>query len=115
MNIINLMLERGLKLKYPLGVHQFRRHRSYVPLLQSIARRGDLLAMDRLLAHMTANGVAMTEDVFFYRLRNCLAAGSEKQFIHTLHAMCAACPIVEKEETLSVLNEFTQLSLFCAD
>ena len=65
--------------------------------------------MDRLLAHMTENGVAITEDVFYYRFENCLAARNEKQFIHCLHEMCAACPIAEKEETLSVLNEFTQL------
>ena len=94
---------------------QLCRHRNYAPLLQSISKRGDLPAMERLLEHMTENGVAMTEEVFDYRLQNCLSARSENQFIRCLHAMCSACPIVEREETLSLLNEFTQKSVCSID
>ena len=56
--------------------------------------------------------IAVEEEVFYYKLKACLAAREETLFIRCVHAMCSALPLLHQEETLSALNEFTQLYVF---
>ena len=58
---------------------------------------------------MQNHGIPLEEEVFYYKLKGCLAARKETLFIRCVHDMCSALPLVHQEETLSALNEFTQM------
>ena len=97
-----------------LIVSPITRYRNYVPLLQSMAKRGDVNGIEALQSHMQDHGIPQDEEVFYYKLKACLAAREEALFIRCVHAMCSALPLVHQEETLSALNEFTQLYVFAS-
>lgn len=71
MKYVNIVVEKGMKIKYSSSDPVHPRFRHYLPLLQGISDWGDIPAMRKVIAHMRENNIPFDENVYYYEMKTC--------------------------------------------
>lgn len=71
MKYVNLIIEKGMKIKWALLRCVTPRFRNYLPLLQSISERGGIASMRRVIAHMREHAIPFDENVYYFEMKTC--------------------------------------------
>lgn len=75
MKYVNIVAEKGMKIKYSFCSQISSRIRHYLPLLQSISNRGDIQAMRSVISHMREHTIPFDENVYYYEMKTCTYSG----------------------------------------
>ena len=125
MKYVNIVVEKGMKIKYSSSDPVHPRFRHYLPLLQGISDRGDIPAMRKVIAHMRENNIPFDENVYYYEMKTCgmlrmpftvgLAGKDEELFVVCLKELMKAVDLVETEPMVDLLKAFVERQAFGID
>ena len=71
MKYVNLIIEKGMKIKWMWLRCVTSRFRNYLPLLQSISERGDIASMRTVITHMREHAIPFDENVYYFEMKTC--------------------------------------------